>query len=101
MAPRDIGPHGGPDPAAYADRAGTPSGGAIVEKVILRVAGALALLIGVAIIVVAGLALSRLPSGVNSDVSADAVNSIAIGALGALLGVGLIIYSGRAPKPGA
>lgn len=67
---------------------------AIVVKWALRLAGALALLGGVAVAIAGGVAYSRLP-GVDADALIDAM---AIGAFGALLGAGLIVYAGRAPQ---
>ena len=67
----------------------------------LKLAGALASFLGVAIVVVGCLAVSRLPSGADPDALSDAINSIAIGAFGALFGAGLIVYAGRASKPDA
>jgi hypothetical protein len=67
-------------------------------KLVLRLAGALALL-GGAIVVVAGcLAYSRLPSVADADAMIDTIDAIAIGAFGALFGAGLIICAGRASK---
>jgi hypothetical protein len=71
---------------------------AIVVKFALRLAGALALLGGVAFVVVGCLIDFRLPG--DSDVSAlsDALDTIAIGAFGALFGAGLIVHAGQASK---
>ena len=71
---------------------------AIVVKLVLRLAGALALLGGVAFVVVGGLVYFRLPSGPDADTLFDALDSIAIGAFGALIGAGLIVYAARASK---
>jgi hypothetical protein len=71
---------------------------AIVVKLVLRLAGALALLGGVAIIVVGCLVYIRSPSGSDADILTDALDTIAIGAFGALIGAGLIVHAGRASK---
>jgi len=62
-------------------------------KLALRLAGALALLGGVAVGVAGGLAYSRLPGVADVDALID---TIAVGAFGALFGAGLIVYAGRA-----
>ena len=67
-------------------------------KLALRLAGALALLGGVAILVTGCIAYSRLPGVVDPDALSDTIDAIAIGAFGALLGAGLIVYAGRASK---
>ena len=67
-------------------------------KLALRVAGALALLCGVAFVVVGCLIYFRLPSGPDADALFDALDTISIGAFGALFGAGLIAYAGRASK---
>ena len=67
-------------------------------KLVLRLAGALALLGGVAFVVVGCLVYFRLPGGPDTDALFDALDSIAIGAFGALIGAGLIVYAGRASK---
>jgi hypothetical protein len=64
----------------------------------LRVAGALALLCGVAFVVVGCLIYFRLPSGPDADALFDALDTISTGAFGALFGAGLIAYAGRASK---
>ena len=71
---------------------------AIVVKLALRLAGALALLGGVAFVVVGCLIYFRLPSGPDADALFDALDAIAVGAFGALIGAGLIVYAGRASK---
>ena len=64
-------------------------------KLVLRLAGALALLGGVAFVFVGCLIYFRLPSGSDADALFDALDTIAIGAL---LGAGLIVYAGRASR---
>jgi hypothetical protein len=71
---------------------------AIVVKFALRLAGALALLCGVAFVAVGCLVYFGSPSGPDLDARFDALDTIAIGAFGALFGVGLIAYAGRASK---
>jgi hypothetical protein len=71
---------------------------AIVVKLVLRLAGALALLGGVAFVVVGYLVYFRLPSGPDVDALFDAFDAIAIGAFGALIGAGLIVYASLASK---
>jgi len=67
-------------------------------KLVLRLAGALALLGGVAFVVVGFLVYVRLPSSPDVDAIFDAFDTIAIGVFGALIGAGLIVYAGRASK---
>jgi len=67
-------------------------------KIVLRLAGALALLGGVAFVVFGLFVYFRLPSGADVETLFDALDAIAIGAFGALLGAGLIVYAGRASK---
>ncbi len=67
-------------------------------KLALRLGGALALLGGVAFVVVGSLVYFRLPSGSDADALFDALDTIAIGGFGALLGAGLIVYAGRASR---
>jgi hypothetical protein len=64
-------------------------------KLALILAGALALLGGVAVAAAGCIAYSRLPGVADVDASIDA---IALGAFGALFGAGLIVYAGRASK---
>ena len=64
-------------------------------KLALRLAGALALLGGVAIGIAGCIAYSRLPGAADVDALIDA---IAIGAFGALFGAGLIVFAGRASQ---
>jgi hypothetical protein len=71
---------------------------AIVVKLVLRLAGALALLGGVVFVVVGCLVYFRLPSGPDADALFAALDAIAIGAFGALIGAGLIVYAGLASK---
>jgi hypothetical protein len=71
---------------------------ATVVKLVLRVAGALALLGGVAFVVAGSVAYSRLPGVADVDALIDTTDAIAIGAFGALFGAGLIVYAGRASK---
>ena len=70
-------------------------------KLALRLAGALALLGGVAVVVAGCIAYSRLPGVADADALIDTIDAIAIGARGAFIGVGLIVYAGRASKHGA
>ncbi len=67
-------------------------------KLTLRLAGASALLVGVAFVVIGCLIYFRLPSGPDGDALFDALDAISIGAFGALIGAGLIVYAGRASK---
>ena len=67
-------------------------------KLALRLAGALALLGGVAFVVIGCLICFRLPSGSDADALFDALDTIAIGAFGALIGAGLIVYASLASK---
>ena len=53
-------------------------------KLALRLAGALALLGGVAVVVAGCIAYSRLPGVADVDALIDAIDAIAIGAFGAL-----------------
>jgi hypothetical protein len=69
---------------------------AIVVKLVLRLAGALALLGGVTVVVAGCIAYSRLPGVADADGLIDTIDAVAIGALGALIGAGLIVYAGRA-----
>jgi len=71
---------------------------AIVVKLALILAGALALLGGVAVAAAGCIAYSRLPGVAEVDASIDAIDAIAIGAFGALFGAGLIVCAGRASK---
>jgi hypothetical protein len=70
----------------------------IVVKLALRLAGALALLGGVAIGVAGCIAYSRLPGVADPEALTDTIDAIAIGAFGALFGAGLIVYAGRASQ---
>ncbi len=70
-------------------------------KLALRLAGALALLGGVAIAVAGALAYSRLPDFADLDALIDTIDAIAVGTFGALLGAGLFVYAGRASRRGA
>ncbi len=67
-------------------------------KLALKLAGALTLLGGVFFIVIGCIIYFRLPSGSDADALFDALDTIAIGAFGALIGAGLIVYAGRASK---
>jgi len=71
---------------------------AIVVKLVLRLAGALALLGGVAVAAAGCIAYSRLPGVADIDALIDTIDAIAIGAFGALFGAGLIVYAGRASQ---
>ena len=95
-AARDIGPHAAMAMSAYAQADG-PQRTKIV-KFALRLAGALALLGGVVVVVAGCLAYSRLPGAADADALIDTIDAIAIGAFGALFGAGLIVYAGRASK---
>jgi hypothetical protein len=64
----------------------------------LRIAGALALLGGVTVVVAGCIAYARLPGVADADALIDTIDAVAIGAFGALLGAGLIVYAGRASK---
>jgi hypothetical protein len=64
----------------------------------LRLAGAVALIGGVVFVLVGCLAYARLPGGADADALFDALDPIALGVFGALLGTGLIVYAGRAPR---
>jgi hypothetical protein len=64
----------------------------------LRLAGALALVGGGVFVVVGCLIYFRLPSGPDTDALFDALDTISIGAFGALFGAGLIVYAGRGSK---
>jgi len=64
----------------------------------LRLAGALALLGGGAFVVAGVFIYFRLLGGSDVDALFDALDTIAIGAFGALLGAGLIVYAGRASQ---
>ena len=70
-------------------------------KLALRLAAALALFGGVAMIVVGCLVYFRSPGDADVDALSVALDSIAIGAFGALFGAGMIVYAGRASKPDA
>jgi hypothetical protein len=74
--------------------------GCAVVKLALRVAGALALLGGLALLIAGGAALARLPVGADAEAVFDALDPIAIGAFGALLGAGLIVYATRGSRLG-
>jgi hypothetical protein len=76
-------------------------GSAIVVKLALNVFGALASLAGVVILIVGCLAYARLPVGADADALFGALDAIAIGVFGALIGASLIVYAGRAPRRGA
>jgi hypothetical protein len=67
-------------------------------KFALRFAGALALLGGIAVAAAGCIAYSRLPGVADVDALIDTIDAIAIGAFGALIGAGLILYAGRASK---
>ena len=67
-------------------------------KLALRLAGALALLGGGAFVVAGVFIYFRLLGGSDVDALFDALDTIAIGAFGALLGAGLIVYAGRASQ---
>ena len=67
----------------------------------LRIAGALALMVGVLLIAVGGFTYFGLRGVADADVLFDAFDAIAVGTLGALLGGGLIVHATRAPKSGA
>jgi hypothetical protein len=71
---------------------------ATIVKLALKLAGALALLGGGAFVVVGCLIYFRLPSGPDADALFDALDAIAVGAFGALIGAGLIVYAGQASK---
>ena len=64
-------------------------------KLVLRLAGALALLGGGGVVVAGCIAYSRLPGVADVDALIDTIDAIAIGAL---IGAGLIVYAGRASK---
>ncbi len=67
-------------------------------KFVLTVAGALALLAGLAFVGV-GVVCVRATSGPGVDALYDALDTIAIGGFGALIGLGLVVYAGWASKP--
>ena len=67
-------------------------------KLALRIAGGLALIVGAALIVAGGYAYFGLRSVADTDALLDALDAVGIGAFGAVLGVGLIVYAGRAPQ---
>ncbi len=67
-------------------------------KLALRLAGALALLGGGRLRRRWLFIYFRLPGGSDVDALFDALDTIAIGAFGALLGAGLIVYAGRASQ---
>jgi hypothetical protein len=69
-----------------------------VVELALKLAGAFALLGGVALVVLGCLIYFRLPIGSDADALFDALDTIAIGAFGALIGAGLIVYAGPASK---
>ena len=70
-------------------------------KLALRVAGALALLGGLALLFAAGFVYARLSGGADAEAVSDALDCLAIGAFGALFGAGLIVYATRASQRGA
>ena len=70
-------------------------------KLALKLAGALALLGGLALLFAAGFVYARLPDGADAETVSDALDSLAIGAFGALFGAGLIVYAARASQRGA
>jgi hypothetical protein len=72
----------------------------IVVKWALRLAGALALLGGLAIGVAGCIAYSRLPGVADPEALTDTLDAMAIGAFGALFGVGLIVWAGGSPRSG-
>jgi len=63
-------------------------------KLALTLAGALALLGGVAVVAAGCIAYSRLPGVADADALIDTIDAIAIGAFGALFGAGLIVCAG-------
>ena len=67
-------------------------------KLALRLGGALALIGGVTLVVFGLFVYFRLPSDSDTETLFDALDAIAIGAFGALLGAGLIVHAGRASK---
>jgi hypothetical protein len=62
-------------------------------KLALTLSGAVALLCGVAFVVVGCLVYLGSPSGPDVDALSDALDTIAIGTLGALFGSALIVYA--------
>jgi hypothetical protein len=67
-------------------------------KLTLTLAGGAALIAGVVFVIVGCLAFTRLPGGADADALFDALDPIAIGVFGALLGAGVLVYAGRAPR---
>ena len=92
-ASRDPKPHRGAASAAYADAHGAQR--ATIVKRTLRFAGAAAALVGLALAVLGGVLLA----GPQADADAvfAALDAIAVGLAGALIGAGLIVYARRAP----
>ena len=64
-------------------------------KLALKLAGALALLGGLALLFAGGFILRALPGGADAEALFDALDPLAIGAFGALFGAGLIVYATR------
>jgi hypothetical protein len=73
----------------------------MVVKLTLRIAGGLALIVGVALAAIGGFAYFGLRGVAHGDTLLDTLDTIGSGVFGALLGVGLIVYAGRAPRRGA
>jgi len=67
-------------------------------KLTLTLAGGAALIAGVVFVIVGCLAFTRLPGAADADALFDALDPIAIGVFGALLGAGVLVYAGRAPR---
>ena len=67
-------------------------------KLALRIAGALGLLSGAAFVIVGLYVYFAAPGDSSADALFDALDTIAIGACGALIGAGLIVYGGQASK---
>lgn len=82
--------------SAYAD--GYDARRIMVMKLTLRIAGGLALIVGVALAAVGGWAYFGLRGVADDETLLDALDTIGTGVFGAILGVGLIVYAGRAPQ---
>jgi hypothetical protein len=80
--------------------ASAPFEGSWVVKLALKLAGALAMLGGLALLIAGGVVYARLLAGGDADALFDSLDPIAIGAFGALFGVGLIVYATRASQRG-
>jgi hypothetical protein len=67
-------------------------------KLALRLGGVAALLVGVALLASGFLIYLGMPASAEAQLSEEALDAIAIGGFGALLGSGLIVFAGRASR---